>query len=109
MTTQTVSVELCGPRNSRIFELTATDGIVNELLSQTALLSAFDIVMGYRFTHAFAEFAAGICIIRIRDQITDETKALIICDPVGEGKRRKLRKPVVIGKNDIVECYVDVA
>lgn len=110
MTTQTATVGLLSEKGgSRLFEATATDATFTELTSKTGTLSAYDVVKGKTFTHAMGEFAAGLGLARVRNTITNKVKGYIILDVIGEGIYRKLKRPITIGDNDIVEAYVDVA
>ena len=106
---QTVIVGLSGPQGGRRFSLNATDAAMNEITSETGTLSLYKVLRGKVITHVCGQFAAGICVAQIRNTQTDQIKAMIICDVIGEEVYRKLDTPVTIQDNDVVEAYVDVA
>lgn len=109
MTTQTTIIELSGPNKSRRFTATSTDAQFNEQKSTVGTLSLGDVMKGETITHAAGQLAAGIAIGRIRNTVNDQVKGYIMCDVIGEEIMRKLRRPIKVEENDIVEVYCDVA
>jgi hypothetical protein len=110
MTTQTALMELRGPQGSRKFSATATDAAMTEITSTTGTLSLGDTnLRGKLITHAVGQFAAGLGLGRVRDKVTNEIKAHIFMDVIGEEIARPLMTPFVVGENDILEAYTDVA
>jgi len=109
MTTQTALFCLHGPDGGRHFSATATDAAITEITTTTGTNSLYDVLKGKSITHAAGQYAAGIGIGRIRNTQTNEVKAYIPCDVIGEEIYRPLKQPVMVEENDILEAYVDVA
>ena len=109
MTTQIQTVFLYGPRGGRKFSKTQTDTTAAEITSTTGSLSLQDCMKGQIVTHYMAEFAAGIGIAWIRNTYTNQIKAVMCNDLIGEMRYRPLRVPIKVVDGDILEGYVDVA
>lgn len=109
MTTQVQTVYLNGGDIGRKFSKTQTDTVAGEIKSTTGDLSLYECMLGANIERYMAEFAAGIGICWIRNTVSNEIKAVMINDIIGEMRYRDFKDDFTVEENDILEGYVDVA
>jgi len=108
MTTQATMATMITPGGELAldFLVTATDDAWTEMVDRVNSLSLYKVMQGATINRYIGSYALGCGCIRIRNQTTNQVKAIELLDKAGSEHVYPLLRPIKVEYNDILEVRV---